>query len=70
MMLSRMHYEMIAGAIRSARNDHHQGEEGELAINCVVEELVEELSADNPKFDRTIFRTACARKEPSNGRAD
>ena len=57
MTMTKKDYIAIADCILSARNECCKT--APLALNMVVSYLVDKLAADNPRFDRARFLTAC-----------
>jgi hypothetical protein len=60
--MSKKHYELIAAAIRAARNEASGWDCGESGVDCVVESLCRAFAADNARFDSDRFSEACERK--------
>ena len=62
--MTRKHYELIAEAIRQARNDVKPFYQPtpEAFIGRLIDRLVTALSNDNPRFNEEVFREACISK--------
>ncbi len=60
-MMSRQHYEMIAGVIRARRAAYPTpaDDEGALELYGTALEFSLVLAKDNPAFNRTRFLKAC-----------
>jgi hypothetical protein len=60
--MTRKDYVMIAEILRFNRKDFIEGEDGFSLINILAHQIANGLEADNPRFDRARFLTACGVK--------
>lgn len=59
-LLTKKHFEYLADALAAARHDCAAlGIADSLAVDVVVERMVQHLERTNPQFDRTKFMDAC-----------
>jgi hypothetical protein len=59
--MTRKHYEKMAGVIRRHRQEDNGYASG--AIHSIADDLACIFEADNPRFDRAKFFTACGLDE-------
>ena len=57
--MTRKDYVMIADILRNNREDFIEGEDGFTVIEIIANQMASALQADNPRFDRARFLTAC-----------
>lgn len=56
-MLTKKHFNMIAAALRQARQ--HTNPDEHNTIDVVADKLAEQFAKDNPRFDELQFLEAC-----------
>jgi hypothetical protein len=57
--MTRKDYVMLADILRNNREDFIEGEDGFAVIGIMAHQIADGLQADNPRFDRARFLTAC-----------
>jgi len=60
--MTRKDYVMIARTIKGNQRQFKEGEEGQTLLWILAHQFASELQADNPRFDRDKFLTACGVK--------
>jgi hypothetical protein len=60
--MTRKDYVMIAEIFKSNREEFIKGEDGYTVIEIMAHQIANGLQADNPRFDRARFLTACGVK--------
>jgi hypothetical protein len=57
--MTRKDYVLIADTLANLMSDFNNGGEDSVSLSLVAQELADTLEADNPRFDRERFLTAC-----------
>ena len=57
--MTRKDYVMLAEILKENRKDFIEGEDGFSLLNILAHQIANGLEADNPRFDRARFLTAC-----------
>jgi hypothetical protein len=57
--MTRKDYVLIADTLANLMSDFNNGGEDFVSLSLVAQELADTLEADNPRFDRERFLTAC-----------
>jgi hypothetical protein len=60
--MTRKDYVMIASTLKGMQRQFKEGEEGNTLLWILAQQFANELQADNPRFDRARFLTACGVK--------
>lgn len=60
--MTRKDYVLIADTLANLMSDFNNGGEDSVSLSLVAEELATALQADNARFDRARFLTACGVK--------
>ena len=57
--MTKKDYVMIAEIFKSNREDFIEDEDGYVVIGIMAHQIANALQADNPRFNRELFFTAC-----------
>jgi hypothetical protein len=57
--MTRKDYVLIADTLANLMSDFNNGGEDSISLSLVAQELADALQADNDRFDRERFLTAC-----------
>ena len=60
--MTRKDYVILAEILKENRKDFIEGEDGFSLLNILAHQIANGLEADNPRFDRARFLTACGVK--------
>ena len=60
--MTRKDYIMIAKILKNEQKQFKENEDGYVLLIILANQFANELQADNPRFDRKMFLTACGLK--------